>query len=59
MDRGWSLIEDHIFYNLAQYSLFLGDCMGDAINFLAQLLRESRQAPREQAEFLKDFYNGT
>lgn len=56
MDRGWSLIEDHVYYNLAHHSMYMGN-MGDGINYLAKLLRDSRQSPKEQGEFLKDFYN--
>jgi hypothetical protein len=56
MDRGWSLIEDDVYYNLAHHNLYMGN-VGDGINFLAKLLRASRQAPEEQGKFLVDLYN--
>jgi hypothetical protein len=56
MDRGWSLIEDDIYYHLAHHNLYMGN-VGDGIDFLAKLLRSSRQAPEEQGKFLKDLYN--
>ncbi|KAJ3221198.1 Trafficking protein particle complex 8 [Clydaea vesicula] len=53
--QGWTLVEDHINFSLSRQSIHMGDLVS-GVNFLSKLMRSSRQSPKIQAEYLKDFY---